>query len=184
MLENQFSQFGEIHLQFPNVYKVLFHFFVFISCTYMYYFCDRDRGAGGHAPHFLPQIQFLTAFLDHRVTKSYKVTRTATKSQEIACSKFQFSRSQSAQTLLDGSHLWLSIMPPPPLNYASKSLHCGLSIILSLEIIMLQNFMANLRIIFMFTILSQISGILLDFFLISSKFGVRPDSENHCPVHP
>ena len=30
-------------------------------------------------PHFSPQMQFLTAFLDHGVTKSCKVTRTATK---------------------------------------------------------------------------------------------------------
>ena len=37
MLENQFSQFREIHsiLQFPIIYKVIFSFFVFISCIYI-----------------------------------------------------------------------------------------------------------------------------------------------------
>ena len=47
-----------------------------------FYFEARDRGAGGGGgspPHFLPQTQFLTAFLGHRVTKFCKVTRTVTK---------------------------------------------------------------------------------------------------------
>ena len=34
---------------------------------------------GAGPPHFLPQTQFLTAFLGHRVNKSCKVTRTVTK---------------------------------------------------------------------------------------------------------
>ena len=51
---------------------------------YMYIYtivCDRNRKAGGgvqgtRLPHFSPQMQFLTAFLDHKVTKSCKVTES------------------------------------------------------------------------------------------------------------
>ena len=60
---------------------------------------------GSHAPlHFLPQMQFLIAFLDHRVTKSCKVTRT----------KFQFSKFPGANPLgpLDGSCYQLLTMGP------------------------------------------------------------------------
>ena len=86
---------------------------------------DRDRGAGeaggaGPPPHFLPQTQFLTAFLGHRVTKSCKVTRTVTKFDgQIAgngiskVSVFKISRGQSARTPLDGSRVQLSKMGPP-----------------------------------------------------------------------
>ena len=73
MLEHQFSQFSEIHLQYPIVYKVYFSFSYLLAVYICTTVCDRDRGAGGwqegHAPsHFSLQMQFLTAFLDHRVT--------------------------------------------------------------------------------------------------------------------
>ena len=38
-----------------------------------------ELGGVGPPPHFLPQTQFLTAFLGHRINKSCKVTRTVTK---------------------------------------------------------------------------------------------------------
>ena len=50
--------------------------------------------------------------------------------------------------------------------------------------IMSYNFMANVRIIFIFSILIKISGIRPDFFLISGQSGIRPDSKNYYPVHP
>ena len=39
--------------------------------------------------------------------------------------------------------------------------------------------MANIKIIFIFTKLSKISGIRPDFFLLSGKSGIQPDSKNH-----
>ena len=48
------------------------------------------------------------------------------------------------------------------------------------------NFMATVifRMIFIFTILSKISGIRPDFFLISGKSNIRADRKNHYLVHP
>ena len=43
--------------------------------------------------------------------------------------------------------------------------------------------MANIRIIFIFTTLNEISGIRLDFFYIQ-QIGIRPNSKNCYPVHP
>ena len=42
----QFSQFGEIHLQFPIVYKVYFSFSYLLAAYICTTVCDRDRGAG------------------------------------------------------------------------------------------------------------------------------------------
>ena len=114
MPDNLFPEFS-IFLSIELFTRCFSHFLVFISSVYICatFVTETAEVGGMPPPHFLLQIQFLTAFLDHRVTKSYKVTRTATKSQEIARSKFQFSQSQSAQTLLDGLHLRLSIIPPP-----------------------------------------------------------------------
>ena len=47
MLEDQFSQFGEIHLQFPNVYKGFFYFLFLLAVYFCTTACDRDYGAGG-----------------------------------------------------------------------------------------------------------------------------------------
>ena len=68
MLENQFSQFGEIHLQFPHCLQSAFFMFSYLLAVYIHTTaCDRDhgtrRGAGGRCPNFLPQMQFLTALL-------------------------------------------------------------------------------------------------------------------------
>ena len=86
---------------------------------------DRDSGA----PHFSPQTQFLKAFLDHRVTKSCKVTELLLKFEDqiagnriFKVSVFKISQGQSARIPLDGSHLQLSTMGPPTLNYAPRSL--------------------------------------------------------------
>ena len=38
-----------------------------------------ELGGGGGAGRCMPQMQYLTAFLDRKVTKSCKVTRTPTK---------------------------------------------------------------------------------------------------------
>ena len=85
--------------------------------------CKRQswgNGGGEESPHFLPQMEFLTAFLDHTVTKSFKVTRTATKidyqSHQIIRNRianvpvFKIFRGHSAQTPLDGSRLSFSTM--------------------------------------------------------------------------
>ena len=69
MLENQFSQFGEIHLQFPHCLQGAFFIFSYFLAVYICTTaCDRDHGtgrggAGGRCPNFSPQMQFLTAFL-------------------------------------------------------------------------------------------------------------------------
>ena len=50
--------------------------------------------------------------------------------------------------------------------------------------IMSYNFVANIRIIFIFSLLSKISGIRPAFFLITGKSGIRPDGKNYYSVYP
>ena len=66
---------------FPTFTRCFFYFLFLLAVYFCTTACDRDYGAGGGIiiPIISPQLQFLTAFLDHRVTKSCKVTRTATK---------------------------------------------------------------------------------------------------------
>ena len=71
---------------------------------------NRDRGAGGAGgamppPHFSPQMQFLKAFLDHRVTKSCKATELQLKFEDqtagnriFKVSVFKISQGQYART--------------------------------------------------------------------------------------
>ena len=87
------------------------------------------RGGPCPPPHFSPQMQFVKAFLDHRVTKSCKVTELQLKFEDqiagnriFKVSVFNISQGQSARTPLDGSRLQLSTMGPPTLNYAPRSL--------------------------------------------------------------
>ena len=66
----------------------------------------KQKPRGGHAPHFSPQMQFFTAFLDYRATKSCKFLELQLKfDDQIAgncISKvpvFEIFRDQSAWTL-------------------------------------------------------------------------------------
>ena len=56
-----------------NIFHTCFNLFLSLAGT-----AELGEGGGGQGG-FSPQTQFLMAFLDHRVTKSCRVTRTATK---------------------------------------------------------------------------------------------------------
>ena len=56
MLENQFSQFGEIRLQFPIVYKVLSLFLYLLAVHMCTSVCARDRGAAGGGAGAIPLL--------------------------------------------------------------------------------------------------------------------------------
>ena len=84
----------------------------------------QDQGPqswGAMSPHFLLQMQFLTAFLDyrpHRVTKFCKVTRTATKILVPNCRKsyFQSSSFQNfLRSICSDPSRWIA---PSALNHA------------------------------------------------------------------
>ena len=73
----------------------------------------RSReGGGGHAPHFSPQMQFFTAFLDYKATKSCQFSELQLKFDDqipgnciFKVPVFKISRDQSAWTPLDGLRL-------------------------------------------------------------------------------
>ena len=66
-----------------HTYHCSFSYFLLLYATKSHRHWQGPRSWGGRGgqglPHFLPQTQFLTAFLGHRVNKSCKVTRTVTK---------------------------------------------------------------------------------------------------------
>ena len=138
MLENQFSQFGEIRLRFPIVYKVLSLFLYLLAVYVCTSVCERNHGAAaGGAPAITPTFRHRCSFL----WRSYTTwLPTPAKLPELQL-KFD-DQSSSFQNFLRPIRLDPSRWVAPSainhglstLNYAPWSLHCVLSIILSLKL--------------------------------------------------
>ena len=138
MLENQFSQFGEILLQFPIVYKVLSLFLYLLAVHMCTSVCARDRGAAGGGgagaipPTFRRRCSFFRRSYTTGLPNPAKLPELQLKFDDQSCSFQNFLRP-----IRSDPSRWIASSALnhglSTLNCAPWSLHCVLCIILSLE---------------------------------------------------